>query len=66
PEKIAKLQNGISAYLGIPCSNNNMSALVTTDKHLFSVFSLRLINSDYEGPLVRLATGASFYDVYPD
>src|SRR6218665_3242316 len=34
PEKIAKLQNGISAYLAIPCSNNNMTALVTTAKHL--------------------------------
>src|SRR6218665_326321 len=66
PEKIAKLQKGIASYSGFTCSNNNMSALVTTDKHLFSVFSLRLVNSDYEGPLVRLATGASFYDVYPD
>jgi len=31
-----------------------------------SAYSLRLLNSSYTGPLVRIAIGSSFYDVYPD
>ncbi len=29
-------------------------------------YSLRLLNSAYTGPLVRIAIGSNFYDVYPD
>jgi len=29
-------------------------------------YSLRLLSSNYTGPLVRIKVGATFYDVYPD
>jgi hypothetical protein len=39
---------------------------LTSSTSLGGAYSLRLLSSFYSGPLVRIAIGSSFYDVYPD
>lgn len=51
---------------------NGTTSLMTLDKLglgstlASAAYSLRLLNSNYTGPLVRIAIGSNFYDVYPD
>ena len=48
-------------------AQNNLDKITGLSSTTASVaYSLRLLSSNYSGPLVRIKVGTSFYDVYPD
>jgi gliding motility-associated-like protein len=59
---------GINAYAqqDFPVGFSLDKLGLTSSTSLGGAYSLRLLSSFYSGPLVRIAIGSSFYDVYPD
>ena len=54
--------NGIT----ITVLNNLNNVGLNSTVNATAAYSLRLMSSSYTGPLVRIAMGSFFYDVYPD
>ena len=50
----------------LPVVNTLDKLGLTGSTQAAGAYSLRLLSGDYSGPLVRIAIGSSFYDVYPD
>jgi hypothetical protein len=59
---------GINAYAqqDFPVGFSLDKLGLTSSTSLGGAYSLRLLSSFYSGPLVRIAIGSGFYDVYPD
>ena len=49
-----------------PAQNTLDKAGLTSSTPAKAAYSLRLLSSSYTGPLVRIAIGIKYYDVYPD
>jgi len=53
-------------YSSIKTQSNNLTGAWLPAIQPTEIFSLRQVNTGYGGPLVRIKTGSSYYDVYPD
>jgi gliding motility-associated-like protein len=50
----------------VPAANTLDKLGLTSSTPAAGAYALRALSSDYTGPLVRIAVGSNFYDVYPD
>jgi gliding motility-associated-like protein len=59
-----------AATVGNPATGSTVTILdrlsLTSATPAAAAYSLRALSNNYTGPLVRIAVGSSFYDIYPD
>jgi hypothetical protein len=60
------IEQSTGNYSSIKTQSNNLANVWLPFAQPVEAFSLRLLNTGYFGPLVRIKVGSSYYDIYPD